>query len=512
MISGGFVKNFRSTLLLGCIAAIALLGCSKKESVSESIQHVPDRLVIQCDSVLDVYASSRAGNPDYDAVKRILDGFLSLHPKSTELRRYCQDVITNFDRYEDALAAAKSDWEANQNSAMFAYLYGRLLKVPQEQITLYHKATELDPSYFWGWYALGATLSNEQVHDTASAIESYKRAIGTDRTQPHSYRFLGLTYKARGEIDSALVYLGLFSLTEPDKLASLEPKTDLLSSVGRFEEAEAMLSVFATAHPDDYECQRALAELGSQRGMHSEAIPHIYGMLDLARNRSDAHHRLMAAFCAAGSPDSAFIALQRAIGDGFSEPRIVLYDPALEPVRQLPVFAPLKAALIAGIDSTRMERDAERAKDREKRKADALATKIDRPAPDFSLVDMYGNSVSLSSLQGQVVVLDFWATWCSPCRMTMPLLQEFHDARSTAMAYYAVNIWQADTSEVRPYLAKYGYTFNTLFGRSKTATDFGIVGIPTLLVIDKSGHVRYEHSGYQSDMDEALSWQLDDLL
>ena len=80
------------------------------------------------------------------------------------------------------------------------------------------------------------------------------------------------------------------------------------------------------------------------------------------------------------------------------------------------------------------------------------------------------------------------------------------------MSYFAVNVSQYDTSEVRPYLTQYGYTFNNLFGTNKIRTEFGVTGIPTLFVIDKDGFIRYIHDQPRFDIDEVLSWQLDDLL
>ena len=94
----------------------------------------------------------------------------------------------------------------------------------------------------------------------------------------------------------------------------------------------------------------------------------------------------------------------------------------------------------------------------------------------------------------------------------MPLLQKFYAKRKNDIHYYAVNVWEDDTTKVRPFLAKYGYEFNNLFGSAATASDFGVSGIPTLFVIDGDGVIRFKHIGYTPDADQQLGWQLDALL
>jgi thiol-disulfide isomerase/thioredoxin len=246
--------------------------------------------------------------------------------------------------------------------------------------------------------------------------------------------------------------------------------------------------------------------------MYSEAIPYLRDLTETADRPNDAYYRLMVMLCKVDQPDSALAALEGAMSAGFNDYRTALYDPDLEALRGLSGFAATRKSITDSIASEKAQREDERKDDRATRKEEALKEMLDQAAPDFSLVDKYGSTVALSELAGNVVVLDFWATWCGPCRLTMPLLQEFHDTRGNDMKYYAVDIWQEDTTEVRPYLSKYGYSFNILFGSSETATDYSVKGIPTMVVIDKQGKIRFQHVGYRPDIDEVLGWQLDELL
>jgi peroxiredoxin len=123
-----------------------------------------------------------------------------------------------------------------------------------------------------------------------------------------------------------------------------------------------------------------------------------------------------------------------------------------------------------------------------------------KPAPDFTLTDMAGKPVKLSSLRGKVVLLDFWATWCGPCRIEMPRVQKLHrDYRAKGLAVYGVNVGETAT-KVRPYLTKNGYTFPMLLDREKTVMEkYGVSGIPTLVIVDRKGMVHSYFVGVRED-------------
>jgi len=111
------------------------------------------------------------------------------------------------------------------------------------------------------------------------------------------------------------------------------------------------------------------------------------------------------------------------------------------------------------------------------------------PAPDFILEDLDGNEVSLSSLRGKAVYLNFWATWCTPCVKEMPSLQEVYDKYGDRVAIYAVNVGES-RAVVSEFLEENGYTFTVLLDEDRVvAHRYQVRGIPTNIFIDSRGVV-----------------------
>lgn len=504
-------------ILLSILAIIALgISCGEKAEQGATEMNAtagqPDQAVAEADSIMQAWLQSPDGRWEFQAIDSVYRPIVDKYPNSTQLHRDYQDLHMRFERRAEAISMYEKRWEDNSDSPMYAYLYGRVIEDNVKSRELFKKATELDPDYYWGWHGLGVNyLTNEPV-DTAAGIEALKKAIEADNSKPVPFDLLGDVYKARGEFDAALEYYGLLASTSPDDFSSLEPKIDLLRQMNETEKAGNEIQAFLDENPDNYYGVRAMAEHLMDQGKYAEALPYLHQMTALATNPTGAYYELMVTHTKLDQPDSALAVLTKAMDAGYDDFRPILHDPALAELREHPGFAEAKKKILDRMETAESMRKEMLAEDREERKQEALTEKLDKPAPDFSLVDLHGKTVTMDELEGKPVVLDFWATWCGPCRMTMPLLQKFYEARKDDIHYYAVNVWQEDTTEVRPYLDKYGYEFNNLFGSAETAQKFGVTGIPTLFLIDEQGIIRYQHVGYRQDADEVLSWQLDNVL
>lgn len=128
----------------------------------------------------------------------------------------------------------------------------------------------------------------------------------------------------------------------------------------------------------------------------------------------------------------------------------------------------------------------------------ALApTEISGVAPGFTLTDMNGKSVSLADFKGKVVILDFWATWCPPCKREIPdfiKLQSEYGSKGLQIVGIALD----QPNKVQAFVKDNGMNYPVLPGTSEVAANYGgVEGIPTTFIIDKSGKIVTKYEGFR---------------
>ena len=119
-------------------------------------------------------------------------------------------------------------------------------------------------------------------------------------------------------------------------------------------------------------------------------------------------------------------------------------------------------------------------------------------APDFTLKSATGENIKLSELRGQVVMINFWASWCGPCRQEMPLLDELH-SRYSPMGFtlLCVNV-EKDSSKAKALLKDLPVNFPILFDQqNQVSKDYDVVAMPSTVIVDRDGNIRYIHKGYK---------------
>ena len=135
---------------------------------------------------------------------------------------------------------------------------------------------------------------------------------------------------------------------------------------------------------------------------------------------------------------------------------------------------------------------------------------VGQAPPEIILTDMNGEEFVLSDLAGEKpVVIDFWATWCGPCKDGLPLLVEFNDLHSDEVEVIAVGVWMDDrgiTDEtINDFIEEYGLNFRVAVNwGSDLAEDYNISGIPMTVVIDKEGLVSGTFLGFHKTLIEDL--------
>src|SRR5262245_417953 len=115
-------------------------------------------------------------------------------------------------------------------------------------------------------------------------------------------------------------------------------------------------------------------------------------------------------------------------------------------------------------------------------------------APDWRLKTAEGETATLSELRGKVVVLDFWANWCGPCRKLEPLFDQLAlEYQSKPVKFFTISVWPDQGFDPRAYLKDRRTATAFLIGDDPVAKDYGIWGLPTYFVIDPAGKVSYIH-------------------
>jgi peroxiredoxin len=135
-----------------------------------------------------------------------------------------------------------------------------------------------------------------------------------------------------------------------------------------------------------------------------------------------------------------------------------------------------------------------------------------RPAPDFTLPGLDGEPVRLSDYHGRVVVMEFWATWCGPCRFSTPSLDlVYRRYRDRGVTVLLINEGESDQA-IRTWAGKRFAAPILLDRDQRVGRRYGVTGIPRLLVIDQHGQIAHEHDGYGGGLERQLSAFLDQLL
>ncbi len=134
-----------------------------------------------------------------------------------------------------------------------------------------------------------------------------------------------------------------------------------------------------------------------------------------------------------------------------------------------------------------------------------------RPAPAFKLPDINGRQVALDQYRGKVVLLDFWATWCGPCRMTMPVLEDLQKEFPDTMVLLAINL-QEPKDAVLEYMRQQKLKSQILLDEAGTVgSRYGTEAIPMQVLIDKTGVVRDILTGYNPRMAKKLREEIANL-
>jgi thiol-disulfide isomerase/thioredoxin len=414
----------------------------------------------------------------------------------------------------------ESAWRGSQ-TAETAWIRGYLAENADEKVRFAREAIKRDAEGISAYRLLLETYESELFGgDSESLAESWTQdqgfletyiALGAPNAKRIAYRhalYTGDHSAARGFFDAAREE-GARWATHPNEQLSL------LLQEGREKEAmEALDGIVDGYRKGGYIENEEMAQevreyflkaIYSEIGDYESCIA-----LDrerIARNDTEgARYDLACALNLSGDREAAFEELAKALEMGYREPLHMQDDPDLAGLHEDERWA----ALMEKAESNAREA---RGPAREKLRETVLATALEKEAPDWTLPDHNGKNVKLSDLRGELVILDFWATWCSPCRMAMPLIDQWiREEMPEGVRVFSINVWEKIPLKARLFMEDNDYSMELLFGDNELTGAYGVKGIPYICAIDPEGVIRFEESGYSPELGDKLAIWAEELL
>jgi len=416
----------------------------------------------------------------------------------------------------------KKQYEQNPKSARWAYFYGRF-GTNTQKLELGRKAIADDPRFAYGYRLVTVTYKPLFEHTASPKDQSY-----LEGELPKDAAFFSQYTKLAPQDDIApgvlfgyLVYgkklddaKAMLDQAQKDSAGWVGPgsKMTLFAAQGDFnaagvlaeKEADAMVAASRITSAEQHEVARDLyMDAVRSAGNYQKLMEKIVASSDLNDHTGETYYNLGCDAVRFGQKKDAVADLNTAIDKGFVDTDRLKNDPDIEPLHSDPawkdILAKAGAAAATGADKVR---------------GDVLKEKISKDAPDWTLTDVNGKTVKLSDLRGQVVLLDFWATWCNPCRMAMPILDQYTKTQKPkdGVRVFSINTWErGPVQKPRIFFNKTGYAMELLMGGDDVAKAYGVNGIPYLCAIDKNGKIRYEERGYEPSLKQKLPLWVEDL-
>lgn len=134
-------------------------------------------------------------------------------------------------------------------------------------------------------------------------------------------------------------------------------------------------------------------------------------------------------------------------------------------------------------------------------------------APEIGLTDLRGNRVTMASLKGKVVLIDFWASWCKPCKEEMPVLERLHKKYGAkGLVVVGVSV-DKDLAKAKEFISRTGVSFAVVHdAEHSVASRYAPAKMPSSFVVDKTGVIRFVHEGFEAGDAAALTSEVESLL
>ncbi len=423
-----------------------------------------------------------------------------------------QILVSNdlaFDNLEQARSFYVNRSKGNPSNIAAHFLSGRMMDSPQQRMEYADRILALDKNSYWGNLLLGSSLTPEMDPGFTKAEASLRSAIAADNSLPFAVAALAELYVRKGDVAAAdKTYLKLGEM-QPDKFEPVQFR--LMLHPGEYSSLLKWIDEFLDKNPTNIAAMNTRAAVQREQSDWTGYLETNRRIVNTEKS-GESCYNLGCAFAINGQADSAFAWLNAASDGGYDDLAQYRDDDDLTSLKSDPRWSELLDRIEANQQKALQAYMSDLVKNAGAAKEQAVGERSNQAAPDFTFSDLNGKNVSLSKLRGKVVILDFWATWCGPCRRTMPLLNEYFTTTKPAdVEVFGVNVWERNPAAVKPMIEQGGYKFPILLGDDKVAGEYGVRGIPTLVVIDKNGNIAFRHVGADPGLIKKLEWQVGEL-
>ena len=422
---------------------------------------------------------------------------------------------------DGAFAYFEMQFKKNPKSAQAVYYFGRLQDSPLDKIKLGRKAIELDKKWPYGYRLVLAPysglFSGREKPDNLELLMAelsndakyYRKLIKLvpDETYPLEFFYQYLMYSEKYK--KALKTLDKRKAINPKSVSDRDYAVTF-ARLGKFDKALDFSRKMTDSaleneriKPEEYIQMLNRYHVGALRQAEAyEQIISWYKNQEGHENNGAALYDMACYYSLSGKSDLALASIVNAADQGWNEVNHLKRDSDLNSLHNNPGWENAVNKVQAAWDSGADER-----------RKYTLESKFEKDAPEWALTNVAGDTVRLSDFRGQVVILDFWATWCGPCRLAMPVLDNYvQNEKPDGVQVFSINVWERDPEKAKDFFEETGYGMTLLYGHNDLSKMYEFTGIPYICLIDKNGRIRYEEKGYGEALGESLITWTEDLL
>jgi thiol-disulfide isomerase/thioredoxin len=490
-----------------------------------------------------------------DEALKVLEEFLREHPENVDAHEAIQKIMLNRRGESEIIAEYEAKYQRTP-TGLNAHLYGKLLESPSEKEALFRQVREKHPQEIWGHFGLAnALLDQDRLQEAAHVAEEGVTYVSNPArlhyVAARTYRRMKDFAKAVAQAKLALQadvsnedYPALVQSYEWIQIAETEnpqEKFDLAQKyyrkhkekLYRVEDFDGVVALADLAYiyaENDVETMREIVQK-AQKGMRNVKRPEDTEEREFTARVKGSLVALQAVGEAMeGKQAQALKTLKRASGEGegsetfyfaaITHDKLGDKNAALQQAIKASLYPPAysKAASFAaslwkqvhGSDAGFQDALNQQKKTfASRRKSRVLAQMVSEDHQEFTMVDRDGKKVTKHDLIGKVILMNFWAVWCPPCREELPHWNAFYLKHKNDPEVALVSVGDEPWETINNYMMNQNLDFE-VYRNEDFWEQFDVNGIPTLLVIDRQGKIRFRNVGFEEGMEyeETLEWQI----